>query len=312
MMQITPSYYRIMAGAKSVFAQEFLEGGFIAANWNIDQDLTHDLPDDWREFNHRFIPVYLEALPDKTKISAGLACGMLHTLSKGIKQGDIILTPRGDGNYLVGKVISDYYYVPSGELSHRRKVEWFEQTLPRELMSQELKNSSAAGTVCNLTKYAAELKTLIDGKETVEHLEPDEVVEDPTAFALEKHLEHFLVENWSKTELGATYNIYTEEGQLVGQQYPSDTGPIDILAISKDKKTLLVVELKRGRASDRVVGQIQRYMGYVKDELAEADQQVKGVIIALEDDLKIRRALSVAQNIEFYRYQLGFKLIKNS
>ncbi|MFH7410999.1 endonuclease NucS domain-containing protein [Acinetobacter variabilis] len=312
MMQITPSYYRIMAGAKSVFAQEFLEGGFIAANWNIDQDLTHDLPDDWREFNHRFIPVYLEALPEKTKISAGLACGMLHTICKGIKQGDIILTPRGDGHYLVGKVISDYYYVPSGELSHRRKVEWFEQTLPRELMSQELKNSSrSVGTVCNLTKYAEELKTLIDGKEMVEHLEPDEVLEDPTAFALEKHLEHFLVENWSKTELGATYDIYIEEGQLVGQQYPSDTGPIDILAISKDKKTLLVVELKRGRASDRVVGQIQRYMGYVKDELAEADQQVKGVIIALEDDLRIRRALSVAQNIEFYRYQLSFKLNKS-
>lgn len=313
MMQLTPSYYRIMAGAKSVFAQEFLEGGFIAANWNIDQDLTQDLPDDWREFNHRFIPVYLNALPDKTKISAGLACGMLHTLSKGIKQGDIILTPRGDGHYLVGKVISDYYYVSSGELSHRRKVEWFEQTLPRELMSQELKNSSgSAGAVCNLTKYAEEFKALIEGKETIEHLEPDEVVEDPTAFALEKHLEHFLVENWSKTELGATYNIYTEDGQLVGQQYPSDTGPIDILAISKDKKTLLVVELKRGRASDRVVGQIQRYMGYVKDELAEADQQVKGVIIALEDDLRIRRALSVAQNIEFYRYQLSFKLLKNT
>lgn len=312
MMQITPSYYRIMAGAKSVFAQEFLEGGFIAANWNIDQDLTHDLSDDWREFNHRFIPVYLNALPDKTKISAGLACGMLHTLSKGIKQGDIILTPRGDGHYLVGKVISDYYYVPSGELSHRRKVEWFEQTLPREMMSQELKNSSGSvGTVCNLTKYTEELKSLIQGKETVEHLEPDEVLEDPTAFALEKHLEHFLVENWSKTELGATYDIYIEDGQLVGQQYPSDTGPIDILAISKDKKTLLVVELKRGRASDRVVGQIQRYRGYVKDELAETDQQVKGVIIALEDDLRIRRALSVAQNIEFYRYQLSFKLNKS-
>jgi len=312
MMQIMPSYYRIMAGAKSVFAQEFLKGGFIAANWNIDQDLTHDLPDDWREFNHRFIPVYLNALPDKTKISAGLACGMLHTICKGIRQDDIILTPRGDGHYLVGKVISDYYYVPSGELSHRRKVEWFEQTLPRELMSQELKNSSgSAGAVCNITKYVEEIKTLIEGKEMVEHFEPDEVVEDPTAFALEKHLEHFLVENWSKTELGTTYDIYTEEGQLVGQQYPSDTGPIDILAISKDKKTLLVVELKRGRASDRVVGQIQRYMGYVKDELAEADQRVKGVIIALEDDLRIRRALSVAQNIEFYRYQLSFKLNKS-
>ncbi len=51
-------------------------------------------------------------------------------------------------------------------------------------------------------------------------------------------------------------------------------------------------------------------MGYVKDKLAEQGQQVKGVIIALEDDLKLRRALSVAQNIEFYRYQLSFKLIK--
>ncbi|WP_436463304.1 endonuclease NucS domain-containing protein [Acinetobacter seifertii] len=312
MIQTIPSYYRIMAGAKSVFAQDFLKEGFIAANWNIDQDLISDLPDDWREFNHRFIPVYLKALPEKSKISAGLACGMLHTICKGIKQGDIILTPRGDGNYLVGKVISDYYYVPSGELSHRRRVEWFEQTLPRELMSQELKNSSGSvGTVSNITKYAEELKTLIQGKEPIESLEPDEVVEDPAAFALEKHLEHFLVENWSKTELGMTYDIYTEDGQLVGQQYPSDTGPIDILAISKDKKTLLVVELKRGRASDRVVGQIQRYMGYVKDELAEADQQVKGVIIALEDDLRMRRALSVTQNIEFYRYQLSFKLNKS-
>ena len=59
-----------------------------------------------------------------------------------------------------------------------------------------------------------------------------------------------------------------------------------------------------------VVGQIQRYMGYVKDELAEADQTVRGVIIALEDDRKLQRALSVTQNIEFYRYEVSFKLHK--
>jgi len=39
-------------------------------------------------------------------------------------------------------------------------------------------------------------------------------------------------------------------------------------------------------------------------------QKVKGVIIALEDDIRIRRALSVAQNIDFYRYELNFKLKK--
>jgi len=94
-----------------------------------------------------------------------------------------------------------------------------------------------------------------------------------------------------------------------GQQYPTDTGPIDILAISKDKARLLVVELKKGRASDAVVGQIQRYMGYVKEELAESGQSVEGVIIALEDDLRIKRALVVASGIRFYRYQVSFKLV---
>lgn len=97
---------------------------------------------------------------------------------------------------------------------------------------------------------------------------------------------------------------------MVGQQYPSDTGPIDILAISKDKKTLLVVELKKGRVSDNVVGQVQRYMGYVLEELAEADQKVQGVIIGLEDDLRIKRALAVTSNITFYRYEVNFNLFE--
>jgi hypothetical protein len=120
------------------------------------------------------------------------------------------------------------------------------------------------------------------------------------------------LQNWNQTDLGKEFDIYQEDGELVGQQYPSDTGPIDILAISKDKKTLLVVELKKGRVSDTVVGQIQRYMGYVKDELAEPNQVVKGIIIGSEDDNKIRRALSVTVNIEFYRYQVSFKLFASN
>ena len=110
--------------------------------------------------------------------------------------------------------------------------------------------------------------------------------------------------------MGKVYDIYQEDGEIVGQQYQTDTGAIDILAISKDKKAILVVELKKGRASDNVVGQIQRYMGFVKGELAEDNQTVKGVIIALEDDLRIKRALSDTNNIEIYRYKVSFKLFK--
>ena len=125
---------------------------------------------------------------------------------------------------------------------------------------------------------------------------------------MEQHLEDFLVQNWAQTELGKEYDVYSEEGERVGQQYLTDTGPLDILAISKDKKRLLVVELKKGRASDVVVGQILRYMGYVQDELADNGQTVQGVIIALEDDQRIRRALSVVPNVTFYRYEIDFKL----
>ena len=133
---------------------------------------------------------------------------------------------------------------------------------------------------------------------------------DPTAFALEKHLEDFLVDNWGQTELGKDYAIYSVDGEVVGQQYLTDTGPLDILAVRHDGSELLVVELKKGKASDAVVGQVQRYMGYVRDELAEEGQAVRGVIIALEDDLRIRRALSVTTGIDFYRYEITFTLHK--
>ena len=133
---------------------------------------------------------------------------------------------------------------------------------------------------------------------------------DAISFAMEKYLEQFLIDNWANTELGKEFDIYSENDEQVGQQFPTDTGPMDILAISKDKKKFLVVELKKGRASDSVVGQIQRYMGYVVEVLARPNQEVHGVIIALVDDLKIERALKVTRNIEFYRYVINFKLEK--
>jgi restriction system protein len=164
--------------------------------------------------------------------------------------------------------------------------------------------------VCNLTSYSDEIERLITGISPPRIYSTDETVEDPSAFAMEKHLEDFLVQNWAQTNFGKEYDIFEEDGEKVGQQYPTDTGPIDILAIKRDKSELLVVELKKGRASDVVVGQTLRYMGYAVQELAETNQKVRGVIIALEDDQRIRRALSVAPNIQFYRYQISFKLLK--
>ncbi len=305
------SYYRIMAEKKSKYAEKCHTEGFIGAGFLYDIDLAGKLPDNWREFNKKFIPVYLQKRPDKTKIAAGLACGMLWTIAKGLLKDDIILCPDGTGAYMVGEVSGDYYYHSGDIMPHRRSVTWFPKKIQRISMTLELQHSTGSiGTVSNVTKYAEEIESLLAGNRPPTLISTDDTVEDPAVFALEQHLEDFLVHNWDQTELGKNYDIYKEDGELVGQQYQSDTGPIDILAISKDKKELLVVELKKGRASDSVVGQIQRYMGYVMEELAEENQTVKGVIIALEDSLRIQRALKAANNIDFYRYEVSFNLFR--
>ena len=306
------NYFRVMLGAKSAYAALCREQGFIGADYQIAQDLSADLFDNWRDFNQKYRPIFLDAHPEKTMIGTGLACGALWTVAKGIQKGDIVLCPNGSGTYFVGEVASDYFYVPGQPLPHRRSVNWLAQTILRDDMSDALKNSTGSiGTVSTITPHAVEIEKLLGvqlNDPVLVASDPD--VEDAAAFAMEKHLEDFLVRNWAQTELGKDYDIYAEDGEPVGQQYPTDTGPMDLLAVKKDKSELLVVELKRGKASDVVVGQVLRYMGFVKEDLAESHQAVRGVIIALEDDLRIRRALAVTPSIQFFRYQISFKLLK--
>lgn len=300
-----------MPGAKSKHLQECLTGGFIGVDFGINEDISNYLSDDVKTFKERYRPIYLEDRPDKSKVAAGLACGTIWTVCYDLKKGDIILCPDGKGEYIVGEIESNYYHVSGEILQHRRRVSWQKTPVRKEDMTESLRNSiGSILTNCDITKYSDELESLIKGGKSPTIISSDLSVENASEFALEKHLEDFLVKNWNSTTLGKKYDIYELNGEIVGQQFPTDTGPIDVLAISKDKKVLLVVELKKGRVSDSVVGQIQRYMGYVKEDLAEPHQEVKGVIIGFDDDIKIHRALSIATNIEFYKYKVNFKLFK--
>lgn len=307
------NYYRVMLGRKSMYAEESYKSNFIGAGFILDHDLSNNLVTNSRDFNDKFVPIWLSKHPDKTKISAALSCGMLWTVAKGIQLGDTVLCPDGNGNYYVGEVIGNYEYHKGANLPHHRAVRWYPKIISRNEMSQPLRNSTGSiATISNITKHANEIEELLSGTHPRVITTSDETIENPNEFALEEQLEEFLMENWKSTELGKNYEIYEEDGDLVGQQYSTDVGEIDILTTSKDKKTILVIELKRGRASDIVVGQCLRYMGYVRSELAEDYQNVRGMIIAHEDDIKIRRALSMTQNIDFYTYKIDFQLIKKN
>lgn len=304
-------YFMIRLGRGGVYMPECTAEGFVGVDYGIHEDLTGKFPAEWRAFNAQYIPVWLDNHPGKSKVAAGLACAALWTLGEHVRVGEYVLSPNSSGEFQVGRISGEYRYLPNSPLPHQRPVEWLGVSVDRSSMSEDLRRATnSALTVVNLSGWADELKLLVEGDGQPSISVNDEAVEDPATFALERHLEDFLVENWNGTVLGRTHDIYSEDGEILGRQFPADTGRIDILAISKDRTEFLVVELKRGRASDTVVGQVQRYMGYIKEEILEPGQSVRGVIVALDDDIRIRRALAVTDNIDFYRYEVSFRLIK--
>ena len=130
-----------------------------------------------------------------------------------------------------------------------------------------------------------------------------------SSFMFEKHLEDFIVRNWRSLPIGNQYDILEEDGEQIGQQYRTSIGPIDILGINKDRSDYLVLELKRDRASDVVVGQTLRYMGWVDQHLCNKNQSVNGCIIAQSDDEKLKYALNQVPNIRFMKYEFDFRLV---
>lgn len=157
-------YNRVMLGKGGKYAKMCRQEGFIGSEFEVMQDLSDSLYENWRDFNKKFIPQWMALMPGKTTTAAGLVCGFTWTIIKGLQLGDIVLCPSGEGYYYVGKIASNYYFVPNTELPHRRKVEWMEQVIQRKDMSQQLKNSSGSiGTCCNLTRYAKEIEALLAG-----------------------------------------------------------------------------------------------------------------------------------------------------
>lgn len=155
-------YNRVMLGRGCMFAKMCREEGYIGANFDMNIDLSDSLFENWREFNAKFIPVWMQKVPGKSRTAAGLACGSLWKIIKGLKIGDIVLSPSGEGFYYVGTIVSDYYYVPNTDLPHRRKINWMNQVIMRRDMSKGLQHSTGSiGTCCDITNYATEIDSLI-------------------------------------------------------------------------------------------------------------------------------------------------------
>jgi restriction system protein len=103
-------------------------------------------------------------------------------------------------------------------------------------------------------------------------------------------------------------SIFNKTLVLIDGQYATDVGLIDILARDPQANAIVVIELKKGREADKVVGQILRYMGWVKDNVCQPGQEVHGIIVCKEADERLLYALKMVNNVAIKYYRVDFTL----
>jgi RecB family endonuclease NucS len=115
--------------------------------------------------------------------------------------------------------------------------------------------------------------------------------------SLEKDLINYLASDPSQIEKGL---------ELKEKEYDTKTvGHIDLLCTDKNRD-FVVIETKKGKESDKVVGQIQRYMGWIIRNLAKNGENVRGIIIVNEFNEWLDYAVSVNDNIPLKYYEVEF------
>ncbi|MEA3463520.1 MAG: endonuclease NucS [Patescibacteria group bacterium] len=130
-------------------------------------------------------------------------------------------------------------------------------------------------------------------------------------FVMERYLEDFIETNFSQI-FDANIELYQGE-ENSGRQFPTSIGNIDLLAIDNENKEFIIIELKKGKSSDVVVGQILRYMSWVREKLSAVNgYSVRGIIVVKEKDEKLEYALKLVPNVRLFLYEVSFELKKVS
>jgi RecB family endonuclease NucS len=131
--------------------------------------------------------------------------------------------------------------------------------------------------------------------------------ERETVFELEWQLRDFIAHNIESLKIdGKPLRLYVDLQGRDGVEYPTGVGPIDILALDSDD-SFVVFELKRGRVADKAIGQLSRYMGWIKKNLAKG-KLVKGVIVAKSISSNLRHAIVAVPNVSLFEYEVAFTL----
>lgn len=87
-----------------------------------------------------------------------------------------------------------------------------------------------------------------------------------------------------------------------GAERAVDSGLIDITC--EDDDTIIVIELKAGKADSRAIGQILGYMGDLQEE---CEKPVRGILVAHDFDKRSKAAARVVPTLTLKKYSIEFQ-----
>jgi len=143
-------------------------------------------------------------------------------------------------------------------------------------------------------------------EEEVEESE-EEISEEKIEQLNEEYYQKLIHRNFKKIFPDLSYVDDDYQNIHEGHYITTEGKIMDFLC--KDKAgDFVVVELKVG-GSDKSLGQICRYMGWVKENLCENNEKVKGLIVSEQRDIQLGYAIKVVPDVSFKRMWLDVKVV---
>jgi hypothetical protein len=213
-----------------------------------------------------------------------------------------ILREYGAGLWGICEIAGDWENDPDAQSKHNIGAGWFPITkirhwgavLPYELVKEDLSNQNHRLRIAKATEqdlHVVELALRI-------YQRLGYGAADGSFFVLEAGLEEAVKANLKQLGLRLADTSIQQQCSLgIG------IGRTDLICLD-DHDDFVVLELKAVHTSDSVVGQLLRYMGYVRENWAEkTGKKVRGIVLTPSFDEQLRLAAKEA-NIQVLRVRI--------
>lgn len=191
-------------------------------------------------------------------------------------------------------IVGEWHDDKEAKRKHNIEAGWFpisdiqkwDVTLPYEVVAKELSNQNYRLRIAKADKQ--DEHTLELAKRIYKRMGYGNA--DGELFLLEAGLEEAVKKNLKQLGLRlADENIQQQCALGIG------IGRTDLVCLDK-KDNFVVLELKAVNSSEAVIGQIQKYMGYIRENWAKKlGKEVRGIILAPDFDEGLRYAAQEAK-----------------